>query len=139
MATVFFAVAAWAGEMNKTEAVIEIMETKPAGNLISLVDTVSGIEEDAVIEEIPVDEVTIQEAPVLKTEQLMEGDMAAVREEPVEDAGPEPIDVFFTYELTDIEKGRNDSNPAWSPSGELIAFERNIRDTREIIIARPNG
>ncbi len=139
MATLFFAVAAWAGEMNETRAVIEIIETKPAGNRISVADTVSDIEEDAEFEEIPIEEVTIQEAPALKTEQLMQGDMAGGWEEPVEDTGPEPIDVFFTYELTDIEQGRNDSNPAWSPSGELIAFERNIRDTREIIIARPNG
>ncbi len=139
LATAFFAGGTWAGEMVRTEAVIENMETKPAGNLNSVKDTVSDIGEDAEIEEIPVEEGTIQEAPALEIEQLMEEDKGVVRQEPVMDPGPKPIEVFFTYALTDIEKGRNDSNPAWSPSGEFIAFERNIRDAREIIIARPNG
>ncbi|KPJ79114.1 MAG: hypothetical protein AMJ54_00150 [Deltaproteobacteria bacterium SG8_13] len=50
-----------------------------------------------------------------------------------------PIEPDFVRALTDIAAGRNDSNPVWSPSGEMIAFERSIGDNREIIVARSNG
>ena len=51
----------------------------------------------------------------------------------------EEIDTEYVRSLTQITVGHNDSNPLWSPSGELIAFERSIGDKREIIIANPKG
>jgi len=71
-----------------------------------------------------------------------------VRKEPVEEdffepelkekkpAGIEPLRV---QALTAMEFGANDSNPLWSPSGELLAFERSTNDGREIIICRKDG
>lgn len=56
-----------------------------------------------------------------------------------EEKRPETIEPLFVRPLVTIEAGRNDSNPAWSPQGTLIAFERSIGDKKEIIIARPNG
>jgi Tol biopolymer transport system component len=41
--------------------------------------------------------------------------------------------------VTRIEPGHNDSNPVWSPTGELVAFERSIDDKREIVICRLDG
>jgi Tol biopolymer transport system component len=41
--------------------------------------------------------------------------------------------------LSTVEAGRNDSNPVWSASGNLIAFERSRGDKREIVIARTDG
>jgi Tol biopolymer transport system component len=52
---------------------------------------------------------------------------------------PKVIEPLWVRELTDINAGHNDSNPVWSPSGELIAFERSIGDKKEIIIASPVG
>ena len=52
---------------------------------------------------------------------------------------PKVIDPLWVRELTEIMPGHNDSNPVWSPSGELIAFERSIDDKKEIIIANPSG
>lgn len=51
-------------------------------------------------------------------------------------AGIEPLRV---QALTAMELGANDSNPSWSPSGELLAFERSTHDRREIIICRKDG
>ena len=48
----------------------------------------------------------------------------------------EPLDV---RPLMPVESGRNDSNPVWSPSGSLIAFERSRGERKEIVIARPDG
>ena len=45
----------------------------------------------------------------------------------------------FTRPLMPIEPGHNDSNPVWSPSGDMLAFERSIGDQRKIVVARPNG
>jgi Tol biopolymer transport system component len=71
-----------------------------------------------------------------------------MQEEPVEEdlfqpeviemkpAGIEPLRV---QALTAMEFGANDSNPSWSPSGELLAFERSTNDRREIIICRKDG
>lgn len=67
-------------------------------------------------------------------------------EEPplAEEAEPLPDMVWtltpeFTRPLTPVQAGRNDSNPIWSPSGNLLAFERSIGDQRKIIIARQDG
>ena len=67
------------------------------------------------------------------------------RPEPGE-AGVEPaplaenrIEPLFVKALNPIRTGSNDSNPVWSPSGELIAFERSLGDKREIIVCRKDG
>ena len=52
---------------------------------------------------------------------------------------PDAIEPLFFRPLTKIESGRNDSNPTWSPSGALIAFERSKGDKKEILIVRPDG
>jgi hypothetical protein len=52
---------------------------------------------------------------------------------------PTEIEPLFVRAFTDIEPGHNDSNPIWSPTGDLIAFERSIEDKREIIISRNDG
>src|SRR5512136_981758 len=51
----------------------------------------------------------------------------------------EPVEPLFVRPLTKIESGRNDSNPAWSPRGAFIAFERSVGDKKEIRIALPDG
>jgi Tol biopolymer transport system component len=66
---------------------------------------------------------------------------------PAEDNGepaPEPISVWtlapdFIRPLTPIQAGHNDSNPVWSPSGKMLAFERSIGDQRKIVIALRDG
>jgi Tol biopolymer transport system component len=50
-------------------------------------------------------------------------------------APPPEIEPLFVRAFTDVEPGHNDSNPIWSPTGDLIAFERSIEDKREIIIS----
>jgi TolB protein len=49
------------------------------------------------------------------------------------------MEPLFVRPLTKIESGRNDSNPAWSPRGAFIAFERSVGDRKEIRIALPDG
>jgi Tol biopolymer transport system component len=62
---------------------------------------------------------------------------------PAEDLPPEPkpaaIEPLDVRPLMGVESGRNDSNPVWSPSGTLLAFERSRGDRKEIVIARPDG
>jgi Tol biopolymer transport system component len=52
---------------------------------------------------------------------------------------PPEIEPLRVQALTGMEFGANDSNPSWSPSGELLAFERSTNDGREIIICRKDG
>lgn len=52
---------------------------------------------------------------------------------------PDKLEPLFVKPLYEISSGRNDSNPSWSPSGQLIAFERSIGDKREIIVSRLDG
>ena len=54
-------------------------------------------------------------------------------------APPAEIEPLFVRAFTDVMAGHNDSNPIWSPTGDLIAFERSIEDKREIIISRFDG
>ena len=51
----------------------------------------------------------------------------------------ELVEPVFVRALTQTESGRNDSNPVWSPTGKLIAFERSRGDKREIVISQPDG
>lgn len=50
-----------------------------------------------------------------------------------------PLEPLFVKALYPIRSGSNDSNPLWSPSGEMIAFERSLGDKREIIVCRKDG
>ncbi len=57
---------------------------------------------------------------------------------------PEPeafwsLEPEFVRTLTPIRAGSNDSNPIWSPSGAMVAFERSIGDQRKIVIALRDG
>jgi Tol biopolymer transport system component len=55
------------------------------------------------------------------------------------DRKPEMLEPLSLLPLTNIESGRNDSNPQWSPSGMLLAFERSIGDKKEIHIVYHDG
>ena len=57
----------------------------------------------------------------------------------LEEKKPAPIEPLRVNALTPMEFGANDSNPSWSPSGELLAFERSTNDRREIIVCRKDG
>jgi len=54
-------------------------------------------------------------------------------------AAEEQIEPEFVRPLVPVERGRNDSNPVWSPSGDMIAFERSRGDDREIVVVRADG
>jgi Tol biopolymer transport system component len=56
-----------------------------------------------------------------------------------EHAGPAGIEPEYVRPLVAIVRGRNDSNPVWSPSGDMIAFERSRGDDREIVVVRTDG
>lgn len=47
--------------------------------------------------------------------------------------------VFVRPLLPQVERERNDSNPAWMPGGEALAFERTEGARREIVVARLDG
>jgi len=51
----------------------------------------------------------------------------------------EYVEPEFVKELTPFESGRNDSNPVWSPTGKLLAFERSRGDKREIVVTQNDG
>jgi Tol biopolymer transport system component len=78
--------------------------------------------------------VTGKESPPAK--ELPEG---VTVEREAEREGARAVEPLWIRELIGIEPGHNDSNPVWSPSGELIAFERSIGDKKEIIIASQVG
>src|SRR5260370_5230489 len=65
--------------------------------------------------------------------------LPAAAEEPPAAGEPAGIEPEFVRPLVPIARGRNDSNPVWSPSGDLIAFERSRGDNKEIVIVRSNG
>jgi Tol biopolymer transport system component len=74
-----------------------------------------------------------------ETEQAaVEGENRPALEKVKTDEPPalEPVSV---HSLTPVQPGHNDSNPVWSPTGELLAFERSIDEKREIIICRLDG
>jgi len=52
---------------------------------------------------------------------------------------PEVIEPLFLRPLVQIESGRNDSNPVWSPRGTFIAFERSMGEKKEIHITLSDG
>src|SRR2546422_8420277 len=52
---------------------------------------------------------------------------------------PAGIEPEFVRPLVPIARGRNDSNPVWSPSGDMIAFERSRGDDKDIVVVRSNG
>ncbi len=52
---------------------------------------------------------------------------------------PEGIRPRFVRTLGGVQRGRNDSNPLWSPAGDRLAFERSTGDKKEIVIASPEG
>jgi Tol biopolymer transport system component len=56
-----------------------------------------------------------------------------------EETEPTGIKPLFVHALTGVERGSNDSNPLWSPAGDRLAFERSVRDKKEIVIATPEG
>jgi dipeptidyl aminopeptidase/acylaminoacyl peptidase len=63
---------------------------------------------------------------------------------PVKTAEPGAVDqdlgeLEFVRILSPAEAGLNDSNPVWSSTGNLIAFERSRGDKREIVVARLDG
>ena len=66
---------------------------------------------------------------------------ATAGEEPVAVSVAEPagIDPEFVRPLVPVAVGRNDSNPVWSPAGDMIAFERSRGDNKEIVVVRFNG
>ena len=62
--------------------------------------------------------------------------LPAFAEEQAEPAGLEPE---FVRPLVPVAAGRNDSNPVWSPVGDMLAFERSRGDDKEILVVRLNG
>lgn len=49
------------------------------------------------------------------------------------------IEPLYVKALNKIAAGHNDSNPIWSPSGQMIAYERSMGDKREIIVSHQDG
>jgi Tol biopolymer transport system component len=55
------------------------------------------------------------------------------------ESGVQALRPLYVRMLLEVEQGRNDSNPLWSPPGDKLAFERSIGDKKEIIIAGADG
>ena len=56
-----------------------------------------------------------------------------------EEKKPEAVEPLFVRPLVEIESGRNDSNPVWSPQGTFIAFERSVGDNKELRVTLSDG
>ena len=56
-----------------------------------------------------------------------------------EEKKPEAVEPLFVRPLVEIESGRNDSNPVWSPQGTFIAFERSVGDKKELRVTLSDG
>ncbi|HMG59928.1 MAG TPA: hypothetical protein VK583_09380, partial [Burkholderiales bacterium] len=65
--------------------------------------------------------------------------LPAAAEEPPAAGEPAGIEPEFVRPLVPVARGRNDSNPVWSPAGDVVAFERSRGDNKEIAIVRING
>ena len=52
---------------------------------------------------------------------------------------PAEIEPAFVRPLVPVAGGRNDSNPVWSPRGNVLAFERARGDNKEVVITRVDG
>lgn len=65
--------------------------------------------------------------------------MSALARIPQKTKPVEMVEPEFVRPLSVFETGRNDSNPVWSPAGDMIAFERSRGDKREIEIAQTGG
>ncbi|HEY6010550.1 MAG TPA: hypothetical protein VIX18_03685, partial [Nitrospirota bacterium] len=52
---------------------------------------------------------------------------------------PEPIVPRSVRPVAGTAPGSNDANPAWSPDGALVAFERSRGEAKEIVVARRDG
>lgn len=52
---------------------------------------------------------------------------------------PPGIEPEFVRPLVPVAAGRNDSNPVWSPSGDMVALERSRGNDKEIVVVRLNG
>src|SRR5512139_52698 len=65
--------------------------------------------------------------------------MPASAQGPAASGEPAGIDPEFVRPLVPVAAGRNDSNPVWSPSGDLVALERSRGDDKEIVVVRLNG
>ena len=56
-----------------------------------------------------------------------------------EDKQDELIEPEYVKLMAPFEAGRNDSNPVWSPAGNMLAFERSRGDKREIVVSQADG
>ena len=56
-----------------------------------------------------------------------------------EEKKPEAVEPLFVKPFVKIEPHRNDSNPAWSPSGAFLSFERSRGDKKDIHIGLADG
>ncbi len=76
-------------------------------------------------------------APVTEEQAVVKGDAgdAVAAGEPV----AEEMTVAVQPLLAALVPGKNDSHPLWSPSGELLSFERAINGKQEILIAKRDG